>query len=73
MERCIIPGSRPRETDGGFLLPHGDQFFVTGKGGILELGLDPTDPDRERIGWEWVHPAERDAWERLREKRELAR
>jgi hypothetical protein len=60
------------ETDGGFLLPFEDQFFVTTAEAIRELGLDPSDPDWERIGWDWVHPLERDAWNRLIRKRELA-
>ncbi len=57
------------EAGGGYLLPYGKQFFVTASAAIEELGLDPTDPDWARIGWDWVRPAESQAWERLREKR----
>jgi hypothetical protein len=39
---------------------------------IRELGLDPADPDWERIGWDWVRPRDADAWERLKLKREVA-
>ena len=53
----------------GFLLPYGSQFFVCESEGIRELGLDPSDPDWERIGWDWVKPLDRDAWERLSQKR----
>ena len=60
------------ESEGGYLLPYGSQFFVTVDGAIRELGLDPQDPDWARIGWDWVRPADLEAWERLKEKRELA-
>ena len=60
------------ESDGGFLLPYRDQFFVTTADAIRELGLDPTDPDWERIDWDWVRPRDEEAWERLRVRREVA-
>lgn len=58
------------EAEGGYLLPYKHQFFVTLSEGIRDLGLDPDDPDWERIGWDWVQPKDREAWERLKEKRE---
>jgi len=60
------------DSHGGYLLPFKKQFFVTLPEGVRELGLDPRDPDWERIGWDWVRPADPDAWARLREKREIA-
>ena len=60
-----------RAAEGGYLLPYRHQFFVTGADAIRELGLDPDDPDWERIGWDWVEPLDRAAWERLRERREV--
>ncbi len=60
------------EAEGGYLLPFKSQFFVTQSEGIRELGLDPDDPDWERIGRDWVRPKDSDAWERLRDKREQA-
>ena len=60
------------ESEGGYLLPYKDQFFVTVAGAIRELGLDPVDPDWARIGWDWVRPADAQAWERLKGKLELA-
>lgn len=60
-----------RELEGGFLFPYRDQFFVTESEAVKELGLDPDDSDWERIGWDWVHPADADAHERLLEKRSL--
>jgi len=61
-----------READGGYLFPYKNQFFVTDAGAVRELGLDPADPDWELIGWDWVHPRDSNAWERLKLKREIA-
>ena len=60
------------DAEGGFLLPYADQFFVASAGAIRELGLDPDDPDWARIGWDWVHPIDPGARERLETKREIA-
>ena len=59
-------------SEGGYLLPYRDQYFVTLREGIRELGLDPDDPDWTRIGWDWVRPEDAEAWGRLLAKRELA-
>ena len=61
------------DAEGGYLLPYRRQFFVTTREGIRELGLDPDDPDWARIGWDWVRPLDAMAWERLRERRAIAR
>jgi hypothetical protein len=58
-----------REAEGGYLLPFKRQFFVTVAGAIVELGLDPDDPNWKRIGWDWVRPLDSEAWELLRDKR----
>lgn len=58
-----------REAEGGYLLPFKNQFFVTVAGAITELGLDPNDPNWERIGWDWVRPLDSQSWELLRDKR----
>lgn len=60
------------DADGGYLLPHAGQFFVTEREGVRELGLDPDDPNWARIGWDWVRPADPAAWEALRTAREIA-
>lgn len=60
------------QAEGGYLFPFRDQCFVTLREGVRELGLDPDDPDWERIGWDWVRPTDAEAWKRLRQKRELA-
>ena len=46
---------------------------MTSREAIRELGLDPDDPDWERIGWDWVEPHDPQARERLLEKRLIAR
>ena len=61
-----------REAGGGYLFPYRHHFFVTEADAVRELGLDPEDPDWELIGWDWVRPLDPEAWERLKEKRELA-
>jgi len=53
----------------GYLFPYQHQFFITESEGVRELGLDPEDPDWEHIGWDWVRPLDRTAWDRLKEKR----
>lgn len=60
------------EADGGYLFPYRHHFFVAEAGAVRELGLDPADPDWERIGWDWVRPLDRDAWERLETQRTVA-
>lgn len=60
------------DEEGGFLFPHGQHFFVTVRGAVRELGLDPEDPDWERIGRDWVRPADREAFERLLIRRAVA-
>jgi hypothetical protein len=37
---------------------------------ITALGLDPEDSDWEKIGYDCAHPDDKDAFARLREKRE---
>jgi hypothetical protein len=53
------------EQAGGYLLPYKSHFFICTREYIEVLGLDPDDRDWEAIGWDWVNPADRDAWERL--------
>ena len=60
------------DAEGGYLFPYRSQFFVTLSEGVRELGLDPEDADWERIGHDWVRPHDREAWTRLRAKREQA-
>lgn len=50
---------------GGYLLPYRTQFVIVDRAGIAELGLDPDDPDWERIGFDWLHPRDPEARLRL--------
>ncbi|MEW6736971.1 MAG: hypothetical protein AB1489_37125 [Acidobacteriota bacterium] len=53
---------------GGYLLPYQDQFFICTRDYIKALGLDPDDLDWQCIGWNWVRPADQEAWQRLNSK-----
>lgn len=61
---------RSLEAEGGYLLPYRRQYFVCEAEVISALGLDPEDPDWERVGRDCARPADAQAYERLREKRE---
>jgi hypothetical protein len=61
-----------RIAEQGYLFPYRHHFFVASAAAVEELGLDPADPDWERIGWDWVRPLDAEAWERLKLKREIA-
>ena len=37
---------------------------MTLREGVRELGLDPDDSDWARIDWDWVRPADTEAWRR---------
>ena len=58
--------------EGGYLLPYRHYFFVTSREAIVELGLDPDDPDWDRIGFDWVQPRDEEAHARLRARRRRA-
>lgn len=53
---------------GGFLLPYKKQFFICEANYIKQLGFDPRDPDWKLIGYDWVNPDNREAWQRLYKK-----
>ena len=58
------------ERHGGFLLPYKNHFFVCESDVIQALGLEPEDPNWEKIGWDAAQPADLEAFDSLREKRE---
>jgi hypothetical protein len=51
--------------EGGTLLPYRTQFVVVGPDLLAAVGLDPHDPDWDRIGRDWTDPKAPDAFERL--------
>lgn len=57
-----------RNQNNGYLLAYKRQFVVTDGYFITSLGLDPEDPDWDRIGRDWVRPAEPEARDRLYER-----
>jgi hypothetical protein len=58
--------------EGGYLLPYRHYFFIAERDAVAELGLDPDDPDWERIGFDWIHPRDEAAHARLRARRRKA-
>lgn len=57
-----------QQTNGGFLLPFKNQFFVCDADYINHLGFNPEDQDWKSIGFDWSNPANRNAWQRLYKK-----
>lgn len=53
------------ESESGFLFPFRHQFFICGSGFLEARGIDPADPDWERIGHDWVRPRDEEARDRL--------
>src|SRR2546430_14886441 len=60
-----------RDTDGGYLFPFGGHYFVTTAPAVRQLGLGPTDPDRQAIRFDWARPAHSQAWEPFKIPREI--
>jgi hypothetical protein len=54
-----------RAAHGGYLLAYKRQFLIVEGSYIDSMGLDPADPDWERIGRDWVQPSDLEARERL--------
>jgi hypothetical protein len=67
--RTYEEARRSLDGEGGFLLPYQKYFFVCEADVIQALGLEPDDPDWERIGRDAAKPADNEAYQRLRDKR----
>ena len=50
---------------GGFILPYKKQFFICEAAYINNLGLNPDDPQWKLIGYDWVNPDNKPAWQKL--------
>lgn len=50
-----------RKDHGGYLLPYKHQFFIVDQYFIETIGLNPDDPNWEKIGRDWVRPASLEA------------
>lgn len=57
-----------QQTNGGFLLPFKNQFFICDANYINHLGFNSEDPDWELIAYDWVYPMNKTAWHRLYKK-----
>lgn len=53
------------EAEGGYLFPFRHQFFICEYGFLQAREIDLSDPDWERIGRDWVRPADVEARDRL--------
>ncbi len=53
------------QSNGGYLLPYKNQFFICNKDYINQLGFDADDPDWKSIGYDWVKPLNITAWRSL--------
>lgn len=58
------------DNEGGFLFPYQKHYFVCQPEVVAALGLDPDDPDWEKIGRDSARPRDDDAYQRLYQKRE---
>jgi hypothetical protein len=58
---------------GFFLLQYKNQYFLAQAPHIVDLGMDPKDPDWEKIGRDWVRPLDPEAKQRLQQKLRQAR
>jgi hypothetical protein len=56
------------EAEGGYLFPFRRQFFICEAGFLEVRDIDPTHPDWERIGHDWVRPRDDAARDRLERK-----
>ncbi|MBX3710055.1 MAG: hypothetical protein KIT56_06915 [Gammaproteobacteria bacterium] len=57
-----------QQLNGGFLLPFKNQFFICDADYINDLGFDSNDHDWRLIGFDWVEPKNKLAWQRLYQK-----
>jgi hypothetical protein len=53
------------DSTGGYLLPYKNQFFICNDDYMKQIGFDPDDPDWKLIGYNWVVPDDKRAWQRL--------
>jgi len=54
--------------EGGVLFPFREQFFICEPGFLRALGVDLADPDWERVGFNWMEPADPAARARVEQK-----
>lgn len=57
-----------QQTNGGFILPFKKHFFICDSHFINYIGLNANDPDWQAINYDWIHPENKTAWDRLYKK-----
>jgi hypothetical protein len=58
------------DSEGGFLFPYQNHYFVCKPEVVAALGMDPDDLDWDQIGRDCARPTDAEAFQRLVEKRE---
>lgn len=53
------------KSDGGYLLPYKNQYFICDANYITNIGFNPNDPDWRLIEYDWANPTNQSAWKRL--------
>jgi hypothetical protein len=56
------------KSNGGFLLPFQNQFFICDSDYMNNLGFDSEDQDWKLIDFDWAKPKDKEAWQRLYKK-----
>lgn len=56
------------KSSGGFLLPYKKQFFICDTNYLKHIGFEPDDSDWKKIDYDWVVPADQEAWRQLYKK-----
>jgi len=56
------------QSNGGFLFPFQNQFFVCNSDYLNNLGFNSEDSDWKLIKFDWVKPKDKEAWKRLYKK-----
>ncbi len=57
--------ARAHVLQGGYLLPYKRHFLIVTRDYVKTLGLDPDDPDWDRMGHDWARPRDSHARRRL--------
>ncbi len=54
-----------QKTNGGFLFPYKNQFFVCSAAYVRDIGFDPDDANWKMCDFDWVKPLNHRAWQAL--------
>ncbi len=57
-----------QKSNGGFLFPYKNQFFVCSAAYVRDIGFDPDDLNWEMCDFDWVKPLNHSSWQSLYKK-----